>query len=299
MRAINFGPLQFRFADYFVSLTIFSPHFVQVIFIKDLIINKGTASMKWSICYLCVILLLLCSFVAPIAAEDINGGTVKYHATKRYDFQTLFASFAEDYPDWVNSIPTESEGQVALAFTIKNALFDTRTDEQVLPKQLRDAQAKAVYMQGPSTELKKIYLDLEEDEIVRQVDFMGRTFLISDEIESKPWKLTNKMTKILDYTCMGAEQNQDGKEILAYFTSEIPFPIGPDEFFGLPGLVLAVEVDGATAFLATSVELTLPAKESITEPKEGKSVTRVQFDNIVDEKTKEYIESKYDGNYHK
>ncbi len=253
--------------------------------------------IKWSMCPFVIFLLLF--FLSPPIKAQSKGGTVTYQAIKRYDFQTLFASFAKDYPDWVNSIPTESKGQVTLSFTAKNALFDTRADEQILPKQLRDAQAKAVYMQGPSTELKKVYLDLEKNEIVRQVEFMGRTFIISDELETKPWKLTSKTTKILDYTCMGAELELGGKSILAYFTSEIPFPIGPDEFFGLPGLILAVEVDDATAFLATSVELTPPAKEAVADLSDGKRVTQTQFDKIVDEKTKEYKETEYDGNYHK
>jgi len=98
---------------------------------------------------------------------------------------------------------------------------------------------------------------------------MGRTFIISDELETKPWKLTSKTTKILDYTCMGAELELGGKSILA------------------------------TAFLATSVELTPPAKEAVADLSDGKRVTQTQFDKIVDEKTKEYKETEYDGNYHK
>ena len=247
--------------------------------------------MKWSM-FTFAIFLLLFFLSPPIKAQSINGGTVTYQAIKRYDFQTLFASFAKDYPDWVNSIPTESEGQVTLAFAENAALYDTRADEQVLPKKLRDAQAKAAFMQGPSTELKKLYLDLDKNELVRQVEFMGRLFLVSDTMAPKPWKLTNKMTKILDYTCMGAELKQDGKEILAYFTSEIPLPFGPEEFGGLPGLVLAVEIDGATAFLAQSVELTPATKDAVAKPEDGKKVTQEQFDIIVEEKTREYNETR-------
>jgi GLPGLI family protein len=243
------------------------------------------------------VIVILCDGIAP--AQIVTGGTVTYKAIARYDFQTLFAPWAKDYPDWVNSIPTESEGNATLAFSGTNALYDTRADEQILPKQLRDAQAKAVAMQGPLTELKKVYFDLEKNEIIRQVEFMGRTFIISDESKTKPWKLTNKTTKILDYICMGAELELDEKSIVAYFTSEIPFSIGPDEFYGLPGVVLAVEIDGATAFLAQSIELTRPAKDAVAEPTEGKKVSQEEFDKIVDEKSKEYKETKYDGNYHK
>jgi len=255
--------------------------------------------MKNSTFFQCVVFTFVLLSAVQSTAQNITGGTVTYQAITRYDFQTLFAPFAQEYPDWVNSIPTESEGQVTLAFTQNAALYDTRPDEQVLPKKLRDAQAKAAFMQGPSTELKKLYLDLDKNELVRQVEFMGRLFLVSDTMAPKPWKLINKMTKILDYTCMGAEMQQDGTSVLAYFTSEIPVPAGPDEYFGLPGLVLAVEVDGATAFLAQSVELTPAAEDAVAKPEDGKKVTQLEFERIVAEKTKEYQETKFEGGYHK
>lgn len=251
--------------------------------------------MKLSHFFQCVITVLILLTPHHLLAQDIKGGTVKYKNISRYDFQTLFAPWADRAKDWVASLPTESEGYATLAFSEKSALYDTKRDEQILPKRLKDAQAKAAFMRGPATEINRVFYDFGKNEIVRQVDFMGRLFLVADEIKAKPWKLTNKMTKILDYTCMSAELEQDGKSIIAYFTSEIPFSIGPDEFFGLPGLILAVEVDGKTAFLAQSIELTPPAKDAVAGPKEGKQVTQEKFDSIVAEKTKEYNETKYEG----
>jgi len=245
-----------------------------------------------------ILLTLLLILLAHYSqSQDITGGTVTYQATTRYDFQTLFAPWADDHREWVDSIPTESRGNVTLTFTEQNALYDSRADEQILPRQLRDAQAKAVDMLEPAAELQKVFLDLDKNGIIRQLDFMGRLFLVSDEIETKSWKLTNKMTKILDYICMGAELEQDGKSIFAYFTSEIPLPIGPDEYFGLPGLILAVEEDGATVFLATSIELSPPGPNAVAKPKEGKELTQKEFDIIVTEKIKEYRETIYDNKY--
>jgi GLPGLI family protein len=229
------------------------------------------------------------------SAQNTVSGTVTYQAIRHYDFQSLFALWADDYRDWVDSIPTESQGTVSVTFANKKALYDSKADEQLLPKQLRDAQARAVDMQAPKAVLQKLYFDLEENELIRQVEFMGRLFLVSDDIETRPWKLTNKTTKILDYTCMSAEIIQDGKTVVAYFTSEIPLPIGPDEYFGLPGLVLAVEVDGATAFLATSIDLTVPDTSEIAKPGDGKPVSQDKFNMIVQNKIKEYSETRYEG----
>ncbi|MBN1481935.1 GLPGLI family protein [candidate division KSB1 bacterium] len=243
-------------------------------------------------CLFKIILFVLQVIYLP--AQEISSGTVTYRATTRYDFQSLFATWVDEHRDWVDSIPTESLGTVTLSFGDQKALYNARCDEQVLPKQLRDAQAKAVNMQAPAAELKKLYLDLDKNQLIRQVEFMGRLFHISDEMKTKPWKLTNKTTKILDYTCMSAELKQE-KSVVSYFTSEIPLPIGPDEYFGLPGLVLAVEVDGATAFLATAIDLTVPDTSEIAEPKQGKKVSQEKFEQIVRDKIKEYNETRYEG----
>ena len=140
--------------------------------------------IKWSMCPFVIFLLLF--FLSPPIKAQSKGGTVTYQAIKRYDFQTMFAPFARDYPDLVNSIPTESKGQVTLAFTAKNALFDTRADEQILPKQLRDAQAKAVYMQGPSTELKKVYLDLEKTRLSVRWNLWAAHLLFQTNLKQSP-----------------------------------------------------------------------------------------------------------------
>jgi GLPGLI family protein len=124
-----------------------------------------------------------------------------------------------------------------------------------------------------------------------QVEFMTRHFRIVNEIDKPAWKLTDKRTKILDYTCISAELQKGEDVYVAYFTSEIPVSLGPDEFIGLPGLVLAVEKNGETVYLATSVELG-PLEESIPESKDGKKVSQQEFDNILQEKVREFEETR-------
>ena len=120
---------------------------------------------------------------------------------------------------------------------------------------------------------------------------MTRSFLISGEIGNKAWKLTDNKIKVLDYICPGAELKEGDNTITAWFTSEIPIPTGPDEFYGLPGLILVVEINGETAFMATSIDLTSPGEGVIARPDKGKKVTQEEFDRIVAEKVKEYEET--------
>ncbi len=76
--------------------------------------------------------------------------------------------------------------------------------------------------------------------------------------------------------------------IQIYIHPEIPVSTGPAEYYGLPGVVLAVERNSKTILLATQIEQTLPGEELLFEPNAGKKVTREDFEQIVAEKTEEY-----------
>ena len=248
--------------------------------------------MRLPFFYRCVIACILIPAAGDLSAQAIKGGTVKYEYFLRYDFQTLFAGFEEQWiKDWVASLPTESEGLATLAFSEQHALYDAHLDARVLPQNLKDAQAKASFMRTPRPELKKMFFDFKSKQIIRQVEFMTRDFLVTDEIKNQPWKLTNRTVKILDYICMGAELKKKDRTIYAYFTSEIPFSLGPDEYYGLPGLILAVEIDGETAFLARSIELSPPEKGVVCEPDDGVRVTQQEFEKIMEDKIRQVNEN--------
>jgi GLPGLI family protein len=230
------------------------------------------------------------------AAQELKGGTVTYQQTTRYDFQFIFGEFDDPKAnEWVASLPRQNQSVKFLHFTRERALFQQDPDEQeISSKLLQMALQKADYFKPPETLLLQVYSDFTKNEIIRQVEFMTRYFLISGLIEQKAWKLTGKMVKIQDYTCMGAEMRQEEKTITAYFTSEIPVSTGPAGYSGLPGLILAVEINGDTDFLATSVDLTPPEASVLTKPDKGREVNQEEFDKILEEKVKEWKETRRD-----
>jgi GLPGLI family protein len=192
---------------------------------------------------------------------------------------------------WLAGIPKNRVQAKILYFTENSALYEKDpAEEAVLNKNLQEALYKANYMKPSSAEVKKVYYDFEKNEKTELVEFMTRNFLVSEVMERTGWKLINKRVKVLNYICQGAELKRDDNTITAYFTSEIPVSIGPDEFFGLPGLILVVEINGETAFMATSIDLAFPGKGIISKPDKGKKVTREEFNNIVEEKIKEFEE---------
>jgi GLPGLI family protein len=246
--------------------------------------------MKIQMMYRWAIVLLLAATAGSLAAQDFKGGSVKYQQTRQYDFVSIFGDYEDPrVTEWVASLPTERQSMKVLYFTEDEALFEEAiTEQEVLDRKLQWAYDRAEYMRPPSTELQKVYYDFGKNEKLEQLEFMTRAFLISDMIGKKAWRLTNKSTRILDHSCLGAELIMGDQTITAWFTSEIPVPVGPAQFFGLPGLILAVEVEGETAFLATSIDLTPPMESELSKPDEGKKITRKKLNRIIEEKIEEY-----------
>ncbi|MDE3743723.1 GLPGLI family protein [Maribacter polysaccharolyticus] len=79
-------------------------------------------------------------------------------------------------------------------------------------------------------------------------------------------------------------------EIVAWYTPEIPVNNGPLDYWGLPGLILAVS-DDVTTIICSKIKLNPEDKVEIKAPKKGKKVTQAEYDEISREKMKEMREN--------
>ena len=255
--------------------------------------------MKRSFLYLFLIASMLIIATGDLVAQDFEGGVVKYQQTTKYDWQKIFNPEGNARPgtqQWLTSLPREIKKFHILSFTENAALYEEDPDENiVLSGNIREALGGARARKPPTPELKKVFYDFGKNEKTEQLEFMTRDFLISESIKSNAWKLTNKKIKVQNYVCQTAELKKGEDTITAMFSPEIPVSAGPDEYFGLPGLILAIEINGETAFMATSVNLTPPKKGALSKPDDGKKVTREELDKTIEEKVKEYKENRSRG----
>ena len=82
------------------------------------------------------------------------------------------------------------------------------------------------------------------------------------------------------------------KEVVveAWYTPEVPINHGPSEYWGLPGLILAVS-DDVTTIICSKITLNPKDKIEIKAPKKGKKVTQAEYDEISREKMIEMREN--------
>ncbi|QYJ67140.1 GLPGLI family protein [Flavobacterium litorale] len=179
----------------------------------------------------------------------------------------------------------------------------------------------------------KHYKNIKDKTLLIEKEIFGKEFLVSDTLPKIVWKMEGESRKIGNYTCYKAtalvpvdksnmmnyrpkegveEKLKDktdeelgktnfmdmveapkDKTITAWYAPEIPVSQGPENYWGLPGLILEVS-DGKTTMLCSKVVLNVKDKKDIKAPKKGKKVTQAEFEEIMLKKMQE-LQQMYGG----
>ena len=116
---------------------------------------------------------------------------------------------------------------------------------------------------------------------VNQTDFRNFAPKKEDDKAAKPVDEAKK-TNLLDNLEIPKEAT-----ITAWYTPEIPVNQGPENYWGLPGLILEVN-DGKTIILCSKVIMNPKEKAVIKAPSKGKVISQKEFDDTVIKKMEEF-----------
>ena len=171
-------------------------------------------------------------------------------------------------------------------------------DNQLLQEQeffgkqflVKDSLPKLEWKMG--TESKQIgqYLCFKATAMkkVDETDFMNFRRRNRDNEEKKEGEVAKDSTK----TNNPMDEIEIPKEIevTAWYTPQIPINQGPDEYWGLPGLILEVNAD-RTTILCSKIVINPKVKEEIQVLSKGKEVTKQEYTDIVKQKIEEMREN--------
>ena len=142
-----------------------------------------------------------------------------------------------------------------------------------------------------------VFHDFNIAKKVEQRDMMEKKFIVTDSIRKLNWKLTGETQTLLGHVCQKAVAQRMGKRtqmtmdngkmerkevtdtanIVAWFTTDIPVPAGPEVQGQLPGLILMLDMyNGRVVYKALEIQ-TKADVASIKEPTKGKKVTPDEF----------------------
>lgn len=207
-----------------------------------------------------------------------------------------------------DALKNASEKSYLLTFNKSECIYE---EQKVLEKPKASSGDMQISVSVASSEGKK-YLNTKNKSSTVEDEIFGKEFLIVETIEKPNWKLVDESKKIGDYVCFKAKlvvpvsdkqikeyeeflkkeeiksslfKMEEPKEkiITAWYAPEIPVNFGPNNYWGLPGLILEIN-EPELIILCSKVVLSSKEKNSIKVPNVGKKVSQKEFDAIQKKK---------------
>ena len=254
--------------------------------------------------------MLSCLISGSMFAQDFSGrATYKTHRKSSFelDSTTIAAN---------PGIQEQMEAQMRKMFQKTFTLDFTKSESMYKEEQELDAPkgpsangGVMVMVMGGNGSSDILYKNISENRMAHKTELMGKVFLIKDNLVAYDWELTGETKNIGIYTCYKAvyEREEESIEInmidgevkeekvtkkttlVAWYTTDVPVSNGPNNYGGLPGLILEVN-DGDLTIVCSEIILNPKEIKEINEPTKGKIVTREKFGKISLEKTKEMMD---------
>ncbi|MFV8373423.1 GLPGLI family protein [Flavobacterium sp. LB2P74] len=258
-------------------------------------------------------------------AQEFQGMAVYESKTSTSDFKTRMESNKEMTPDMQKMIEERMKKMFEKTFILnfdKSASIYKEEEKLDTPGQGGGGMRMMMSMTGGGG---TYYKNVKEKCYTIDKEFMGKEFLVKDSLPNLQWKIEGEMRVIGGYNCFKATavrpasktdfrnfrpKKEDAatakladatkktslldeldmpKEtiITAWYTPEIPVNQGPENYWGLPGLILEVN-DGKTVILCSKVVLNPKVKTEIKASTKGKVTTQKEFDETVLKKMEEF-----------
>jgi GLPGLI family protein len=242
-----------------------------------------------------LILFLLCSIA--ISAQEFQG-IATYKTQRKLDIKLDSTKVRGMQDEIMAMLKKQFEKTYLLTFNKEESSY--KEDESLAPPSVGGNAVMIMSMDGSG----ELYKNIKTQRYAKQSDLFGKTFLVQDSIKTLSWNLQSDTKNIGTYTCFKAtlerevvsdlDGSKEMQTVTAWYTPQIPVSNGPEEFQGLPGLILELSYD-SQIILCSKISLNPSKQIVIKQPTNGKSVTQLEFDAIMTKKMKE-MESQYGRN---
>lgn len=201
-----------------------------------------------------IILVACCAIFSSMVAQD-KSGIVTYRGVVNEKFVDSFLIDlkTKDIPMYTK------QGVIEMLGNAEEEEFELHfQNEESFYFNIPSLKTTEGLTSGSRAGVDPYYTNNATDTIVersRSLGYISRTPL--------DWEITNKTKQIGDYTCYQAtvterRYSRQGdfyyRDVIAWFTPEIPLNFGPKHFKGLPGLILQIEENEYTL---TAIKLNL------------------------------------------
>ena len=127
--------------------------------------------------------------------------------------------------------------------------------------------------------------DFEKNTLRDIIDLQGKTYLIEDSLNAPKWKILNEMKEIAGHVCMNASMTDTviKQKVIGWFALDIKNNGGPERFYGLPGLILEVNINnGGMIITANKIdEKKLTTELDLPKKIKGKKIKEKDYTNLI------------------
>jgi GLPGLI family protein len=232
--------------------------------------------------------LIICAYfllsINSYSQKKISSGEINYEITMKFDQEKLKALYKKNKASGqvIKMLNATAKDPGKANFTL---LFNTNASTFKEDKYLKTNDKKfnlVKILSGGGS----YYTNKTTKKILNQSESFGEVFLI--ELPPIKWILTQERKKIGKYTCYKATttklvENRKGittNNIIAWYAPKINVNYGPQEYGGLPGLILELR-QGNLQCLATEIALNLKENVVCKQPTRGKKVTLEEHKKIM------------------
>ncbi|RRD02421.1 GLPGLI family protein [Prevotella sp. OH937_COT-195] len=136
-------------------------------------------------------------------------------------------------------------------------------------------------------DVKNIFMDFRDSTCIRQSEYNEQLYLSKGKIERNDWDIVSQADTILGKPCSKAVL-RDNPDIIAWFTTDVPFPYVPFGYNGLPGLVVRMEFP---AYIIDLKDISEFEESNLEIPTKGKKIKEADFNKMTGFDIKKKLEN--------
>lgn len=259
-----------------------------------------------------IVFFLLSSIVS---AQDFQGQAF-YQTKRKIDLKIDNSQMTDEQQSQMQEmLKKQFERTYILTFNKEASVYKEEAELDKPTAPASSGGVRIMTMGGGADQ--KYYKNTKTKTYADEQDVFGKAFLVKDALETFDWVLGDESKVIGKYLCFNATATReveglsmsfssDDKEddssgvvkekelqtITAWYTMDIPVSNGPDEFWGLPGLILELQDGDDMQYVCTKIVMN--TKDEISEPTKGKVVNQEEYDEVLEKKMKE-MQQQYGG----
>ena len=262
--------------------------------------------------------LMAATLFGLAASAQTKEGRVVYERTFRMN-NLRFGGGGGNVPPEIQAqlerMPRTRTDQYELLFSPEHSLY------QFLPNAAADEGANTFAGGGMVVQMRMsanevAYTNWASGARVEQRELFDKNYVVTDTVQKVQWKLSEETKPILNFTArkatgfsivsrprvtmengeMKREMATDTLPVVAWYTTEVPVPTGPNYQGQLPGLILELDINNGQTVTKAIEFSPKVALNKIKEPKDGKRMTAAEFGKERDKMMEEMRRNMPNGN---